>query len=436
MARNIIATSNSLSYLQECVTSESLSAGLIFGQICQGKNYICHMAKTSMPQENFKNITDINILSIADHAKQATKMLSGGMYVIGIFIVSQTDLISSFPAHLKAVLHQLNKSLLTEYLCGNSGTNEKIVLNYCSNSKNVKCKVYDTSTAGVRPAEIKFSDEITWVRLDCKYEICENYCWEEKGSEMDLKQQMNIILKDVCKNLKSAVILFDGEFKSEDESLESARKKKEGLKSGKSSYENIKPNNKPIIVHILEDNEDQTSDAVIKDTNNQMKVVGQISSTVWMNPQISYKKVRDAIIEDIVRSLSTRLEMHCDSLIEEEHKEDLNSIHEPPRRVMIAVPGSDITVSDYLFPGEGAEEAKSSVEEILDIKLDGTSDEIQEVEGSIDISNYGSNISKMVEGKLSEEDKSHGHKLFIFGSIFALLVLVISILVHFVLKNS
>lgn len=50
---------------------------------------------------------------------------------------------------------------------------------------------------------------------------------------------------------------------------------------------------------------------------------------------------------------------------------------------MITIPGTEITVSDYLFPGEGAEEAKTSVEEILDIKLAGLPDEIQEVEGFI-----------------------------------------------------
>lgn len=50
---------------------------------------------------------------------------------------------------------------------------------------------------------------------------------------------------------------------------------------------------------------------------------------------------------------------------------------------MISIPGSEVTVSDYLFPGEGAEEAKNSVEEILDIRLEGLPDEIQEIEGSI-----------------------------------------------------
>lgn len=59
-------------------------------------------------------------------------------------------------------------------------------------------------------------------------------------------------MKDVCKNLKSSTILFDGEFKSEDESFESIGKKKKVLKSGRSSYDDNDQNNKPISVQILE----------------------------------------------------------------------------------------------------------------------------------------------------------------------------------------
>lgn len=120
-------------------------------------------------------------------------MLSGGTYVIGIFLVSETDLITSFPAHLKGLLHQLNKSLSTEYLYGNVDSNEKIVLNYCSKLKTVKCKLFDAINSSVKPAEIKFSDESKFTKLECKYEINKTFCWEEKR-EIDLKEQMTVSL--------------------------------------------------------------------------------------------------------------------------------------------------------------------------------------------------------------------------------------------------
>lgn len=45
------------------------------------------------------------------------------------------------------------------------------------------------------------------------------------------------------------------------------------------------------------------------------------------------------------------------------------TLHEPPRRVLIALPESKITLSDYLFPGEGAQEALLSLQELLDLEV-------------------------------------------------------------------
>lgn len=59
---------------------------------------------------------------------------------------------------------------------------------------------------------------------------------------------------------------------------------------------------------------------------------------------------------------------------------DINCIHEPPRKVSIELPNSNITLSDYLFPGEGPQDAKLSLEELLDIKIKGKV-KIQDVEG-------------------------------------------------------
>lgn len=58
----------------------------------------------------------------------------------------------------------------------------------------------------------------------------------------------------------------------------------------------------------------------------------------------------------------------------------INCVHEPPRRVLIELPNSNITLSDYLFPGEGPEDAKLSLEELLGIEIKGKL-KIQDVEG-------------------------------------------------------
>lgn len=42
-------------------------------------------------------------------------------------------------------------------------------------------------------------------------------------------------------------------------------------------------------------------------------------------------------------------------------------LHEPPRRVLAPLPYSPISVSDYLFPGEGPADSLASLADLLDL---------------------------------------------------------------------
>jgi hypothetical protein len=46
------------------------------------------------------------------------------------------------------------------------------------------------------------------------------------------------------------------------------------------------------------------------------------------------------------------------------------TLHEPPRRVLVSLPDSRVTLSDYLFPGEGPSEALMSLQELLDLQVE------------------------------------------------------------------
>lgn len=59
---------------------------------------------------------------------------------------------------------------------------------------------------------------------------------------------------------------------------------------------------------------------------------------------------------------------------------DTNTIHEPPRRVLVSLPTTNITLSDYLFPGEGPQEARTSLLDMLDISVNEEED-IKDIEG-------------------------------------------------------
>lgn len=148
-------------------------------------------------------------------------------------------------------------------------------------------------------------------------------------------------------------------------------------------------------------------------------------------------EISKAIVQDILRSLEARLEMHWDSLIEEEHgsPEDTNSIHEPPRRIFVKLPGTDLTLSDYLFPGEGPQEATISLEELLDITVN-EKEGIIDAEGQADLTEfYNDKLEVESEDNLPKLPTETSKFMYTVGLGIALFVLLVSLLVHF-LQNA
>lgn len=48
--------------------------------------------------------------------------------------------------------------------------------------------------------------------------------------------------------------------------------------------------------------------------------------------------------------------------------------------MLVQLPNSEVTLSDYLFPGEGPQEAQISLQELLDITVS-EKDTIKDIEG-------------------------------------------------------
>lgn len=57
------------------------------------------------------------------------------------------------------------------------------------------------------------------------------------------------------------------------------------------------------------------------DTSGQIRIIGQVASKIWLQPKVTIEEASGAVRGDIMRSLAARLEMHWDSLTEEENSE-------------------------------------------------------------------------------------------------------------------
>lgn len=182
----------------------------------------------------------------------------------------------------------------------------------------------------------------------------------------------------------------------------------------------------------------------IKEFNGTIRLSGVISSRVWCNPKNTIGDVKRFIREDIMRSLMARIQVYCDGLTEPNISNDAIFISEPPRRVYFNVNTiglRPIQFSEYIFRGETPTVAAAQAKQILD--LDVVSDSIMaDLEGvpedetfsdtSFELQTHKEKLLRAAEQSASNRDLTR--TMYMLGISVGLLVLLISVVVHYFMK--
>lgn len=464
MGRTVYAEEKILPDLIRISKTEGYIPGLILGQCSGQRDYVIHLARTPLPSEktvtdgsdlnenasklqrkSVSKLTDIQEIWLADHAKQVTRMLPGGMWVLGMFIVGPGDVFAETTslAKLNSVLININKHLNNNrYFCGNSPSSEKLLLHLSTDTQRHVCKSFDVLnlTSSLRPVDWKFQGNNRWHELECQYDfdLLQPYQITEDDANFSLKKHLQKILHKVSDGVQKAICTIDGEIKEDSDSLEVSDKRKKG--GGKASGGKSPAENKPLQVNLYIpcDTEIKNEDELnIVDVVGEMKCTGVLSSKVFLHQKATVEEAVKAVKEDIIRSWAARLEMHWDSLVEEEASspEEVMVVHEPPRRVLIPLPHSKVALSDYLFPGEGPSEALISLQELLGVKVNESAVQ-KDFEGQPDPSDLY-NLTTNIEPTKSEDGTTPSSAispLIISALGLAIVFLIASILVQFYMK--
>ncbi|XP_066586550.1 protein odr-4 homolog [Prorops nasuta] len=457
MGRTIFIPENLFNYLISLTKPDGFTIGLILGQSAGQKDYVVHLTKSPPPAPKnvveetaqlsgialsneindvyIKSIKDIPANWLADHAKHVIRMLPGGMYILGIFIVGPQDINNdnSNLEKLKLLLVAIERNIsYNKYLYG-SNNEEQLILGFNSNTQ--KCTCRSVSKNGIlKPAECKFQGKaIKWHQIETLIDFDQLFHISAKENSETLKNQLQNILEDVSELINSAVVFIEGEARHKDDNLETIITVKENKKEFKSN-ENKKANEKPLQASLyIPCFSDPNYVIKLKTCTASIRLVGNLVSRTFLHQKATIQEVTDAVKQDIIRSLASRLELHWDSLIEEENglPEENITLHEPPRRILIALPESKITLSDYLFPGEGPQEALISLQELLDLKVHESNIQ-KEIEVQVDPSEFYCRN----EMEAMPSDQSHApfnnrrYKIYMTGLIVAFLVVLIAILVQ------
>ncbi|XP_015605867.1 protein odr-4 homolog [Cephus cinctus] len=458
MGRTVYAEEYLLSYLMSLMRPDGYTIGLILGQSTAQKDYVVHLARTPPPAAKdvieetlissttsihsdttpkyIKTINDIPDTWVADHAKHVTRMLPGGMWVLGIFVIGPGDSFNDNNSvlRLKSVVTTIRKNLgSNKYLYGNNDK-ENLILNFNSITQKFICKSLDIDTAGMlKPAEWKFQAKATkWHQLETCIGFDRLFVIPLDKNPDTLKKQLQDILKSISETVNSALIVIEGEHRSPDDAVEAIGRRKKDRREMKSNDSNSIDKTLHASLYVPCP-KIPSSNVSLVSCSASMRLVGQLVSRTFVHQKASIEEATTALKQDIMRSLASRLEMHWDSLIEEENgsPEENVTLHEPPRRVLVALPQSKVTLSDYLFPGEGPQEALVSLQELLDLEVQESS-----VQKELELQADPSEFYEDNEGETAPMDRAKDPTennqldLYVIALSLAFLALVAAVLLH------
>lgn len=455
MGRIVVAEEKLFPELVRLGKTEGYTPGLIIGQTSGQKDFIIHLAKTPLPAEkanklgndmsgdnrkiqkkSVEKLSDIQESWLVDHAKQVTRMLPGGMWVLGLFVTGPGDIFSesSSQSKLNSLIQSLTKALdQNPNLYGNSPSAEKLVLHLIGGTNKFVCKSLDVSNTAVqfRSTDCKFSGSLKWHELDSQYDFDLNpsYLISNQMSNQPLKKHLQEVLDIVSKGVLKSLCTIDGEVRKDEDNLEVADSK--NTKEDKKTKEN-----KTFQVNLYIPSETSESDLSVCTVMEEMKCTGVLASRVYLHQKATVAEALKAVKEDIIRSFAARVEMHCDSLVEEEtgSPEEMMVVHEPPRRVLIPLPHSRVFLSDYLFPGEGPSEALVSILELIGVKVSENA-VYKDFEGQPDQSDLYNITTGADTPKHEDKSTSQSHSLFLISGIaIAFIVLLASLFIQFYFK--
>lgn len=161
MGRTYIVEETVGQYLSNInLQGKAFVSGLLIGQCSSQKDYVILATRTPPKEEQNESPThskakldNLDEEWATEHAHQVSRMLPGGLLVLGVFIITALEMGSEFQNTLRRLVFAVEKSVNKKRLWNftEEEVSERVILHFCSSTKKYllfRCscfKVYDTN---------------------------------------------------------------------------------------------------------------------------------------------------------------------------------------------------------------------------------------------------------------------------------------------------
>ncbi|XP_065530301.1 protein odr-4 homolog [Lathamus discolor] len=349
--------------------------GVLIGQCSVQKDYVIQAVRTPPKEEQKEDINPSKLASIDEewittHASQVSRMLPGGLLVLGVFIITNPELSKDSQNALRKLIFSVEKSLTKRRLWkpAEEEVSERAALHICSATKKVVCRTYDVQDpkSSAKPADWKYQSALSasWLALDCTVNVNIHIPLLATSPNHDLEKNIKNGLNRWAKQIEDSVFLINGQVKDGDAELLEGQKKSRGNTQSSSQFSDVK------VLTQLSQGSSRRSTATVQVCSGSVNLKGAVKCRAYThNNKPKVKEAIQALKRDIINTLSDRCEILFEDLIINEgpHKKDFErEYHVLPQRLFVPVVGSSVMLSDYRFGEEAIGEIQERFVEMLD----------------------------------------------------------------------
>ncbi|BFZ20270.1 hypothetical protein BsWGS_23309 [Bradybaena similaris] len=406
MGRSIIADEAVEAYINKLAKTNKWFVGVIIGQLTIHRDYVVHIARTPDPvenevsEENGETDTGDNAQNakkkpslehpssleqldgkwVSTHAKQVSRMLPGGLSVIGLFAIAPAAMLKNAQGKLKQMLFAVHKQLSRNVVLSSSKeVTDRVLLQMDTSTKKLSCVTLDVADikSAPRPAEWKFqSGGCKWVQLNSHITLDIPMAVPTDSTAHTLLKQIQNGLADFSNTVHRSIVAIEGSIRDPSDPLISqADKKGKGIKGS-----NLTSNptlSQDVSIYLPFVYSDVHKDTVVSNSQATINMMGTIVVRAYVSNRATVAEAVEAIQMDIIRSLMSRCELLCEEFDVTEEKQG-SEVYDPPVRLFCQLPHCGVDVCDYVFQDEKQEEVKQRIQELLDVDVD----ELEESEKS------------------------------------------------------
>ncbi|XP_070532756.1 protein odr-4 homolog isoform X2 [Ptychodera flava] len=354
MGRSVVAEEIVQTYVESMFGVHQWLFGLIIGQNSSQKDFAIQLIKTPSQDEdadskekakNKARLDSIDEQWIAEHARQVSRMLPGGISIIGVFALAPPDMMNKSQAKLRQIIFEVRKTMKKQEILAKE----------------------DQST--FRPAEWKYQPFINrWavlqsrVSLDIRIPII-----KVKASKSGLQRQIQNGLQPWCKIVSDSLTTIGGKLRKPSEQLDTTQShKRKGTSSSSAGSQTFH-------VQLLSTFDLKSNGIVQKECTSQITLRGTVHGMAYVNNKATVSEATQFLKEDLINSLQSRCELLLEDL--EQSEEGVHDVNILPRRVCVTLPKVSVNISDYMFQDEVVQDSLDRFSELLGLPI--TENQIQ-----------------------------------------------------------